>query len=487
MLRVPAPDKRVSVTGSANRKKTASAAQAASATATPSAVSQGNDDYDLDARSPVSKSKRSRTSRPGAESSKRSRPEKPFNLKAVAARLRQVPGSVWACVGGGAGVLLAVLAVLFAPNGSSDVSRVAGGVAAAESNEPVRDAFGEDLTPFLKAHCLDCHTGDEAEAGLNLAAFDTEESLLTRKGRQTWEKILAMVEIGAMPPPDADQPSTGKRSTVVAYLEDKLHNLDCEAIKDPGRVTVRRLNKVEYNNTVRDLLGVVFEPAADFPSDDVGYGFDNIGDVLSISPLLMEKYLDAAEQVAEKALPVIDPGAAGQEFSSSRLRAQGGRQNGRFIAFSSRGHATLNYDAPRDGEYVLRIQAMADQHGPELAKMQVSIDGRVVKTHDVTGRRKEGTYELKTALKRGRRQIRAAFINDFYEPNKGDRNLYVGPFELLAPVSDEERARVAKLITTRPDANRSVGDAASAVLKPIIDRAFRRPVTKSRSTRPWPK
>ena len=75
---------------------------------------------------------------------------------------------------------------------------------------------------------------------------------------------------------------------------------------DPGRVTARRLNRVEYNNTVRDLLGVDFKPAADFPADDSGYGFDNIGDVLSLSPVLMEKYLAAAEKIARKAI-VADP------------------------------------------------------------------------------------------------------------------------------------------------------------------------------------
>jgi hypothetical protein len=81
-------------------------------------------------------------------------------------------------------------------------------------------------------------------------------------------------------------------------------NYDKTAKPDPGRVTIRRLNREEYNNTLRDLLGVDARPANDFPSDGVGYGFDNIGDVLSISPLLMERYLDAAQTVAELAVPL---------------------------------------------------------------------------------------------------------------------------------------------------------------------------------------
>ncbi len=74
-----------------------------------------------------------------------------------------------------------------------------------------------------------------------------------------------------------------------------------------GRVTIRRLNRVEYNNTIRDLVGVDFKPAADFPNDDVGYGFDNIGDVLSLSPLLLEKYLSAAESILDRAIVIADP------------------------------------------------------------------------------------------------------------------------------------------------------------------------------------
>src|SRR4029453_11449422 len=79
------------------------------------------------------------------------------------------------------------------------------------------------------------------------------------------------------------------------------HHYDCEESKDPGRVTIRRLNRAEYNNTIRDLLGIDQDAARDFPSDDVGHGFDNIGDVLSMPPLLLEKYLAAAEQVVQRA------------------------------------------------------------------------------------------------------------------------------------------------------------------------------------------
>src|SRR5262249_19009088 len=92
----------------------------------------------------------------------------------------------------------------------------------------------------------------------------------------------------------------------LAWIDARFGAVDCTKQRDPGRVTIRRLNRAEYNNTIRDLVGIDFQPADDFPADDVGYGFDNIGDVLSLPPLLMEKYLAAAGRIVEKAWKTPD-------------------------------------------------------------------------------------------------------------------------------------------------------------------------------------
>src|SRR5438105_2180686 len=115
-----------------------------------------------------------------------------------------------------------------------------------------------------------------------------------------------MIRTGDMPPPERHRPPAGDVAAALSALDSVLAKLDCSGPRNVGRVTVRRLNRSEYNNTVRDLLGVDFQPAADFPNDDVGYGFDNIGDVLTLSPLLLEKYLAAAEHILEQAVVNID-------------------------------------------------------------------------------------------------------------------------------------------------------------------------------------
>src|SRR5207237_5305554 len=104
------------------------------------------------------------------------------------------------------------------------------------------------------------------------------------------------------------QPTEPGRRAVVSWLERTIYKFDCDSAVSPGHVTIRHLNRAEYNNTVRDLFGTKLRPADDFPSDDVGGGFDNIGDVLSLPPLLMEKYLAAAERIAEEVI-VTDPSA----------------------------------------------------------------------------------------------------------------------------------------------------------------------------------
>jgi len=190
-----------------------------------------------------------------------------------------------------------MLVLAFAPGDGStppDNAAVASADPQAAAEEPRPDVFAEQVKPFFQEHCEVCHNADDPQAGVNFEAFKSADTMLDGDGREIWEKALGMIESGAMPPPDMDQPPEKQRDEIAAWLEDRLFNLDCDIIDDPGRVTIRRLNRAEYRNTIRDLLGVDFDPSDDFPSDDVGYGFDNIGDVLSLSPLLMEKYLNAA-------------------------------------------------------------------------------------------------------------------------------------------------------------------------------------------------
>ena len=167
----------------------------------------------------------------------------------------------------------------------------------------------------LTRYCTDCHLGDSAEGGIRLEMFDaTLGEPLSRVGSniELIEKIVLVLKDQQMPPADMEQPSAQERVALLESCESLLRDFDFGNEHRPGRVTVRRLNRAEYNNTVRDLTGLDLRLASDFPSDDVGSGFDNIGDVLSLPPILMEKYLEAAVRVADEVMK--DPAATARVF-----------------------------------------------------------------------------------------------------------------------------------------------------------------------------
>src|SRR5262249_10600457 len=157
--------------------------------------------------------------------------------------------------------------------------------------------YAKEIAPLFAKYCVTCHGGEKPKARIALDKFKEEANIATN--RPMWERVSKAVRNRDMPPRRRPQPTTAEREQLSAWLAASLGAVDCGLKRDPGRVTIRRLNRVEYNNTIRDLVGVKFQPAEDFPADDVGYGFDNIGDVLTLPPLLMEKYLAAAERIVE--------------------------------------------------------------------------------------------------------------------------------------------------------------------------------------------
>ncbi len=152
----------------------------------------------------------------------------------------------------------------------------------------------------LSKYCYDCHTGDKPEGGVRVDFLATDGELAGQI--ELVDKIILTLKDQQMPPADAEQPEGADRVQLIEWIEQRLRKFDCGSVNRPGRVTMRRLNRTEYNNTVRDLTGLDLRLANDFPSDDVGNGFDNIGDVLSLPPILLEKYLTSAKQIADEVI-----------------------------------------------------------------------------------------------------------------------------------------------------------------------------------------
>ncbi len=178
-----------------------------------------------------------------------------------------------------------------------------------------------------------------------------------------------------MPPDDYDQrPTDHEAEAIPNWIDTTLKAAICRGTIDPGRVTIHRLNRAEYNNTIRDLVGVDFQPADDFPSDDVGYGFDNIGDVLALPPILLEKYLAAAEKIMDRAIVVDDPAKTYTnriDYKKLQPDRVGIGADGESKLLVSDGEVYGEFNFPGEGTYQIRVQAYGDQAGPYPARMTV--------------------------------------------------------------------------------------------------------------------
>jgi len=221
-------------------------------------------------------------------------------------------------------------------------------------------AFERDVLPVLEKNCFSCHSDRVHSGGLSLEAF--RDSTLVMQNSDVWTKVLDKVKAGTMPPRTMPPLSATDASAITDWIQ-RLHGGAAAAASDPaaidpGRVTARRLNRTEYNNTIRDLLGVALRPADEFPTDDSGYGFDNIGDVLSVSPLLMEKYISAARSVSKVAVfgeayplkPTLLVRLLPKKIQDDEPAT------GNVTPFSARGALYTTYRAPVDGEYEFRFR-----------------------------------------------------------------------------------------------------------------------------------
>src|SRR5579864_1781534 len=227
---------------------------------------------------------------------------------------------------------------------------------------PVRsqETYQKTVLPVLARNCFGCHNEKLNTANLNLEAY--RDGSVAVKQTAIWANVLNKVSSGQMPPAGLPAPSKAEIAAVTRWIDGLTGKSSARVVPDgdPGRVTARRLNREEYNNTVRDLLGVNIRPADEFPVDDSGYGFDNIGDVLTLSPLLMEKYMSTAKKLSRLAvygeelppqptvLAVLLP-KKGPEISV-------GSSGGLILPYSMRGAMYLSYVFPVDAEYEFRVR-----------------------------------------------------------------------------------------------------------------------------------
>jgi hypothetical protein len=221
--------------------------------------------------------------------------------------------------------------------------------------------FKRNIQPVLEEFCYDCHGGGESRGGV---ALDSLTATNLAAGRDVWWQVLKNLRAGLMPPPKKSQPTAEEKQAIELWIKDAVFAVN-PLNPDPGRVTIRRLNRAEYQNTIRDLLGVDFDARGEFPPDDTGHGFDNIGDVLTMPPMLLEKYMVAAEKIIGQAVPTASQVAPEQAIGGEEFR--GGSQmvngdaDGRSLSYYSPVLVTNLFNVERAGNYQLAVDLMVNE------------------------------------------------------------------------------------------------------------------------------
>ena len=367
--------------------------------------------------------------------------------------------------------------------------------------------YQKTVQPFLAKNCLTCHSDKLHTANLSLEQYRLDPAL--------WEKVLDKIATGRMPPPGAPQPTKDEVAAVTSALEKSLGHSETA---DPGRVTAHRLNRVEYNNTIRDLLAVSIRPADEFPLDDAGYGFDNIGDVLSLSPLLMEKYSAAARTVSRVAVygePILPKPTKLVRFLGKKSQDD---PTSDALPFSNRGALWTSFDFPVDAEYEFRMRVgnyrprgtvsprqrelsrkrnLTDAEKKELAeenrksdppvKMVFTLDGRPLYSEIVEGNidfdYAHGESIARTRIAAGEHSFRASFpefaaLADSRENvnTDGRRKLFIDYIDIVGPFNPEKRepSSHAKIFICKEH----TPACARRIVEALAGRAYRRPPSK---------
>ena len=343
-------------------------------------------------------------------------------------------------------------------------------------------SFEKTVQPFLKTNCFLCHNAKMKVGGLSLDGYTNTRAAL--QNREVWEKVMQKLRTGQMPPKGRPVPEPEQVAKVTHWFEIEFARMDRSLKPDPGRVTARRLNRVEYNNTVRDLTGVDFKPAADFPPDDSGYGFDNNGDVLSLSPVLMEKYLAAAEKIARQAI-VADPPPKPTREKLEHTPVAPEESPARDL--------TRTHQFPVEGDYVVR-GAVAGRRDALIITLW--LDGHEIQTAEVTTVDEAPRFaEVRLHVTAGEHELKATIAHDNSRPdappdpdeeNPKDkkkkppvRNPYVDRFEIAGPYNPHARPLTEshKRIFICGHANgRHHPECARLIVAELARRAYRRPV-----------
>jgi mono/diheme cytochrome c family protein len=371
--------------------------------------------------------------------------------------------------------------------------------AAAISAENSGSAAAAAHRATLEQYCIGCHSGPTPFAGLNLEPLDFGN--LEANGI-VWEKLIRKLRGRQMPPAGMPRPDEATYEALVKYIETERDRL-AEVKPNPGRPTLHRLNRAEYANTIRDLLALEIDVSDLLPADDIGYGFDNIGDVLNVSPLLLERYLSAAGKISRAAVGDTALPASYQTYVVPHGLNQRDRMS-EAMPLGSRGGTSVRHRFPVDGEYEISVRLQTGRYDEYLGmgrerKLDLRLDDQRLELFTIPADPRAGDLvhgqgadpdahlKVRVPVKAGTRTLVATFIKDTVKPEgivnrlretaffEGVGSISVaGPFDVQGPGSTPSRKRI---FVCRPATAAEEPACAEKILADLARHAYRRPVT----------
>ena len=361
-----------------------------------------------------------------------------------------------------------------------------------------------DPSAVLSRYCITCHNQNLQTAGLMLDAMDLDN---VPEGAEVWEKVIRKLRARQMPPAGMPRPDEATYDSFATYLETEIDRA-AEATPNPGRVAIHRLNRAEYANVIRDLLAIDIDGESLLPADDAAHGFDNIGDALTVSPALLERYMLAAEKISRLAIgdSTISPVLNTYEVPDSLV--QDDHMN-EYLPFGSRGGIAMRHFFPLDAEYVIKIRLKRNNLGEILGidepkRLDVRLDGSriqlfavgserhrdrredVERDYDYRSTADEG-LEVRFPAKAGTRMVGVTFLKENVQSSGefrvGRRAVFEGvdsvtisgPYNATGPGETPSRSRI---FVCRPTSSEDEEPCARKILSTLARRAYRRPVTE---------
>ncbi len=342
--------------------------------------------------------------------------------------------------------------------------------------------FEKTVQPILTNTCSGCHNSNLASGGLNILPYATPGSIAQH--RDEWEVILRKIRSGEMPPKGIPRPPAENIAALVNFVQAEFEKVDRSIVPDPGRVTAHRLNRNEYTNTIRDLLGVDFRADKDFPTDDSGYGFDNIGEVLTISPVLMERYLDAADTIAARAI-------GANPLPKKPLQVEYAAKD-KTIRRPDLSNIEATHRVDFDAEYIVRF-GLPGQREADAKPVMLGfwMDGVLLKKMPVETKPSQLVYfnpyseeEMRLYLPEGDHVFRAGFIDDDFvkslsakDAYSDKKNKFLNSIKFIGPFpTNVEKASRKKILLCDPNSGLA---CVERIVSTLARRAYRRSVTRN--------